>query len=96
MSKYIDKDKLIEHINKYANLSFWAKIELIENVKNEPVVDVVEVVRCKDCEFWKTSDCHIDYKYFSETNKDDFAVTEKRKRGVEPLLIILSERTIDC
>ena len=29
---------------------------IIESLKKEPTVDAVEVVRCKDCKWWK--DCH--------------------------------------
>lgn len=36
----------------------WIRYKLFqETIDEEPTVDVVTVVRCKDCQFWKTLDC---------------------------------------
>lgn len=55
MSRYIDKDKLLDDLNWYAPSEYNAKVN--EIIVKQPEADVVEVVRCKDCEYWdKQSD----------------------------------------
>ena len=56
MARYIDKDKLIEAIERETEpyrtwdcTKFEAAMDAIESV---PTADVVEVVRCKDCKFY--------------------------------------------
>lgn len=64
MARFIDADKLVEHIKdlptwrellgvgwrstKYPNGMFDCE-DIINSIKNQPTADVVEVVRCKDC-----------------------------------------------
>ena len=62
MNRYIDSDKLIEHMRErydalykengrydhYTN-GYGEATELVEEF---PTADVVEVVRCKDCKHW--------------------------------------------
>lgn len=63
MSKYIDADKLINELNnstqntwgKGLGRSWWShsvklKDNIVECINKQPTADVVEVVRCKDCE----------------------------------------------
>ena len=62
MSRYIDADKLIERILRLTivtddmyGMGIACGIERASNViQKHPTADVVEVVRCKDCEY-----CHI-------------------------------------
>lgn len=56
MARYIDADALIEqmeadaeHIEDYiAQMLLYASVD---DVKNAPTADVVEIVRCKDCKY---------------------------------------------
>ena len=58
MSRYIDADVLIDDL--IHNRSFYPAI-VSSAIKNTPTADVVEVVRCKDCEHRNTSDCSLWY-----------------------------------
>lgn len=63
MSKYIERESLIEQFDdscKYAQATNdyqrgcnevfdWC----VKIIKNTPTADVVEVVRCRDCKWWK-------------------------------------------
>ena len=41
----------------------------IESVRNAPTVDAVEVVRCKDCKYDGTWQCHMEYdEYYPEAD----------------------------
>lgn len=81
MARYIDVEKLIYNINDKKTVSFWAKREMLKWVEEEYAVNAVEVVRCKDCKYWKTHGCRIDFQYFSETNRDDFCSYGEKKEG---------------
>ena len=42
-------------------------------IDNAPSIDAVPVVRCKDCEWWKTSGCAIDVSSLDDVpSADDF------------------------
>lgn len=47
MSRYIDKDKLLDDLNWFAPAEYNTLIS--EVITKQPEADVVEVVRCKDC-----------------------------------------------
>lgn len=59
MSKYIDADKLKRH---YAWWDDETKKIFDEIIDLQPAADVVEVVRCRDCKWFKSygsfGDCH--------------------------------------
>lgn len=57
MSRYIDKDKLIENLNYFAPENYNSLIN--DLITKQPEADVVEVVRCKDCKYWR-KDCRLD------------------------------------
>lgn len=48
--RYIDKDKLLDNLNWHAPGEYKAKVS--EVITNQPEVDVVEVVHCKDCRYY--------------------------------------------
>ena len=59
MSRLIDADKMIEHLDlclaesDSSTLIVDATLAAIKHyVENAPTVDAVEVVRCKDCAYW--------------------------------------------
>ena len=87
MARYIDADKLIEHLKDNlrecgnpdvatqprtygCSLGLKGALSYAETL---PTTDVVEVVRCKDCKYWKykrkgiidnyIGDCHNDNLY---------------------------------
>ena len=67
MNIYINRDELVDRINKHVELT---NPEEQESVKDEcirqahcmPHADVVEVVRCKDCVKRYTPDCAMQYR----------------------------------
>ena len=56
MPEYIEREKLIEELNKMPayfdsnDIRYGVKIA-IDQVKKQPTADIVEVVRCKSCKF---------------------------------------------
>ena len=76
MARYIDADKLIKGLE--LSIKSWsadcnsnapAKVttykDVLHRVKNLPTADVVEVVRCKDCEYWEEITLDNTEGYFS-------------------------------
>ena len=63
--RLIDADKVInamqkcldEEPDKKGSVAYFAFESIIELLKQEPTVDAVEVVRCKDCKYWG-QDCN--------------------------------------
>lgn len=55
MSRYIDKDKLLDDLNWHAPEPY--KDSISDFIEEQPEADVVEVVRCKDCEHCKEGIC---------------------------------------
>jgi hypothetical protein len=61
MSRYIDADKLIEHLDAKSKTDYEMGLynhgalteSFIRFVERQPTADVVEVVRCKDCKYYK-------------------------------------------
>lgn len=61
--------------------------DIHKSIDNAPTVDAVEVVRCKDCEWYKETysgsvvcQAWIDWIY---TNENDFCSYGERREGVE-------------
>lgn len=53
MSRYIDADALAQQVCvKLCTASNCSNV--LKIIHDMPTADVVEVVRCKDCEFWQT------------------------------------------
>lgn len=48
--RYIDKDKLLDDLNWFAPEPH--KDSISDFIEEQPEVDVVEVVRCKDCRYY--------------------------------------------
>ena len=66
----IVRDKGIAHPNAY-HLTNYATLILRE----APTVDAVEVVRCKDCKYFKTRLCE------NEDNYDDWFCADGERKG---------------
>ena len=60
MIRPIDGNALIELINGGYDLDFdevpETKRELIRMIMEQPTVDAVPIIRCKDCKYWETDD----------------------------------------
>jgi len=60
MTRLIDGDALVELINGGYDLDFdevpETKRELIRMIMEQPTVDAVPIIRCKDCKYWETDD----------------------------------------
>lgn len=69
--RYIEVEPLIELIDEYIeeydtledgyhNPKWCAMQEARRSIEKQPTVDVVEVVRCKNCKYFKTMFCKMD------------------------------------
>ena len=65
MAEFIDRQELIDNLNKFAPEHYNALVNQL--IMKQPIADVVEVVRCKDCNYYKKGfagehsnycDCH--------------------------------------
>jgi hypothetical protein len=52
MAEYINRDLIV----KNSMLHTWKKADLLRAIKEAPTADVVEVVRCKECEYGSSED----------------------------------------
>ena len=61
MPEYIERGELLEDIAEsvvhtvrvgYPSPEVRGANKVIDRIKSAPVADVVEVVRCKECEYW--------------------------------------------
>ena len=57
------------------------KIDYIKYLKDVPVIDAVEVVRCKDCKWWDGIECQT--RDIDVVDVDDFCSYGERKGGEE-------------
>jgi hypothetical protein len=88
MARYIDADKFAERIElspAFKNMAFEGDLlqrVVLDLLDNAPTADVVEVVRCKDCEHWiywadeKRCSCDLHHIY---TNRNDFCSYGERR-----------------
>jgi hypothetical protein len=103
MSRYIDADKLVELCDEMSRINWnqrvspvsWADAyeSFIDDIDEQPTVEVVEVVRCKDCHFWKErwhnpivnqlwGECHQfrdERENYYETEANDYCSYGERK-----------------
>ena len=87
MAEFIDRQELIDNLNKFAPEHYNALVNQL--IMKQPIADVVEVVRCKDCNYYKKGfagehsnycDCHTVTsfdKFFCKPN--DFCSCGERK-----------------
>ena len=80
MSKYINIDELLNGLPD--DLPYKASVKRV--LLQAPTADVVEVVRCKDCERRHTTDCYLwygstgDIDYILATRDDFYCSYGKR------------------
>jgi hypothetical protein len=99
MSRYIDAEKIVITAERGVSDDGLILIPMIDaqrSIDATSTADVVEVVRCKDCEYWKdTSDGTVteahwgecrkplgDYRY-SETAENDYCSYGERREQNE-------------
>lgn len=54
MSRYVEVDAFIKEVVKIQDLRRLSTATIGEALDRTPTADVVEVVRCKDCKWWKS------------------------------------------
>lgn len=76
MNEYIKKEDAIQAVeNTWINgTSLCNADEAKQKIKNAPSADVVEVVRCEDCEHWKCNPNTDKYGACQKVSYDDFEV----------------------
>ena len=60
MAEYIEREALIKQFESNGSrFTYGKKIVdgIVSRINMQPAVDVVEVVRCKDCKYRKTAEC---------------------------------------
>lgn len=84
----IDRDELLATLEQDINVSVTGEEnmeavrrclqEILDDVKNSPVMDAVEVIRCKDCKYSvrRGRDCTI---HWWGTKEDDYCSQAERK-----------------
>lgn len=75
MARLIDVDKLIENLNKGAEYCFDPIVNSI--ILDQPHVDAVEVVRCRDCIF--SGDCNRERSFKLMKQENPFCCVGMRK-----------------
>lgn len=60
----------------------WVRFRAIEKAVAEiPVIDAVEVVRCKDCKHYGATDCQIQESFYGIKDFDFCSYGERREDG---------------
>ena len=85
--RLIDSNELkseFEWLRSVVNESSKDEIqEIIQRIENAPTVDALEVVRCKDCVYWKEHDgemfCNHWGNLMTDTAQDDFCSYGERR-----------------
>ena len=75
MADYIDREELIDKIYELMNPD---SSDVVQQIYAQPSVDVVEVVRCKDCINYGMKCCQKD-KYFVSVKEEDFCSSGVKK-----------------
>lgn len=98
MPEYIERSKAIKEINDAYEYEYptasgafdeFATTVVPNVLRNLPAADVVEVVRCKDCECWGGVTLGFRCLHFSGMNttvcttENDFCSCGQKKEGVE-------------
>lgn len=84
MSRYIDKDAVRRAIQEYCCIQEEITPDGIAKVvMSVPTVDVVEVVRCKDCIHFISGSCNYFgyYTYVPDVDEDGYCSYGERREG---------------
>lgn len=92
MAEYIEREKAIQFVNQnICHFNGETTLSCVEIcLKAAPAADVVEVVRCKDCEYrgWVQEPCHGKSVHYCKIHdncitENDFCSYGKRKEAGE-------------
>lgn len=82
MSEYIERKALMRNLKQFAPEQLTPLIESL--IQKQPAADVVEVVRCKDCENYelmKATNSHFCNEFGGYVKDEDFCSRGVRKVG---------------
>lgn len=87
MARLIDADKLLTKVVAVSNSIgqvTWSAVSAID-ILNEPTVDVVSVVRCRECKHLMFSDCYGECGkgHMGIVRPNDFCSRGERKEGAD-------------
>ena len=88
MAEYIEREALLEKVKELSNtysITGLASVHIIKAIEDAPKVDVVERVKCKDCEYrTEKGICEKFRQRYPFYPEDDFHCGYgKRKEGAE-------------
>jgi hypothetical protein len=80
MAEYYNKETLLDFVKKYTpNFGGTTSLQCVERaIENAPTVDVVEVVRCKDCKHYYHGTCTNDFALNLMRENDYCSYGERR------------------
>lgn len=90
MAEYIEREALLEEARKRAKA--FSSVLIYEAIKQAPAADVVEVVRCCDCEHKQENPdtnntcyltCNLKYGLKGTIDPTDYCSYGRRKEGAE-------------
>ena len=65
MAEYIERESILREIERRESLMVGDKLVSVDAmksfIKNRPAADVVQVVRCQDCEYFRLNDENVPY-----------------------------------
>ena len=73
MRRYIDADVIIQEAHRQGKT-----IVSVAFIEDMPTADVVEVVRCKDCRYWRDNDHTCKYSFTSPMCANEFCSRGER------------------
>ena len=79
MGRLVDADKIVEAIAWLDEYDFVIYRDVMKCINKLPTVEVVEVVRCKDCKYWRDDDCKNDDHGYCPKSENDFCPWGERR-----------------
>lgn len=80
MGRLVDADEVYKVLTNYYHHRTEIQHKMLkEAIGKVPTVDVVEVVKCKDCKYWKDDGCKNDNHGYCPINEDDFCPWGERR-----------------
>ena len=78
MSRYIDMDAVICDLHTAPNNLRWDMEDIEFWIESQPTVDVVEVVRCRDCKYWRNDHTCHEHSLVSPMGANEFCSRGER------------------
>lgn len=88
MAEYIEREAVLNELNRNSitkKITLANGVSIFDTIKNLPTADVVEVVRCKDCKWWKNGELCRNVNGLNSIvwNGEWFCASGQRKEGAE-------------